>query len=113
MRTFYHGTSTALNLGHVLLPANETNVLREAFRKKLRNVVFITTSKVSAERYAKKAAQRFGGEPVVYTVSLILPVLFKMELNGQQKRLIFFNESENPNDKSRTQRSFVGLIRRN
>lgn len=63
-----HGTSTALNLGHVLLPANATNVLREDFRKKLRNVVFITTSKVSAERYAKKAVQRFGGEPVVYTV---------------------------------------------
>ena len=55
MKTFYHGTSTALNLGHVLLPANETNVLREDFRKKLRNVVFITTSKVSAERYVKKA----------------------------------------------------------
>lgn len=68
MRTFYHGTSTALNLGHVLLPANKTNVLREDFRTKLRNVVFITTSKVSAERYAKKAAQRFGGKPIVYTV---------------------------------------------
>lgn len=68
MRTFYHGTSTALDVGQVLLPANETTVLREEFRKKLRNVVFITTSMVSAERYAKKAVQRFGGQPVVYTV---------------------------------------------
>ena len=82
MKTFYHGTSTALNLGHVLLPANETNVLREDFRKKLRNVVFITTSKVSAERYAKKAVQRFGGEPVVYTVK---PDFASLIQNGTER----------------------------
>lgn len=67
---FYHGTTTYFNLhkGDYILPAIETGILRESWRKKLIDKVFFTNSPLSAIKFAKKAAARFGGEPVVYTV---------------------------------------------
>ena len=68
---YYHGTSSSLDVGSYLLPSINTDVLREDFRSKLRDVVFVTSSVVSAEKYEKKAVERFGGDPVVMVVSPI------------------------------------------
>ena len=64
---FYHGTSSELKI-ETLLPALETGLCREEWRRTLLNKVFFTDSLMSARGYAKKAAQKFGGEPVVYEV---------------------------------------------
>ena len=64
--TYYHGTSIP-NL-KVILPPIETKVLREDFRKKFMDCVFVTPSRLSAANYAKKCAAKFGGQPVVYEV---------------------------------------------
>ena len=64
--TFYHGTSIP-NL-KVILPPIETRVLREDFRKKFMDCVFVTPSRLSAANYAKKCAAKFGGQPVIYEV---------------------------------------------
>lgn len=69
--TFYHGTSIA-GLS-VILPPSETEVLREDFRTKFRDCVFVTPLKKSAEAYARKCAAKFGGTPVVYEVRPINP----------------------------------------
>ena len=69
--TFYHGTSIP-NL-KVILPPIKTRVLREDFRTKFMDCVFVTPSRVSAANYAKKCALKFGGEPVVYEVRPIHP----------------------------------------
>ena len=65
--TFYHGTTTLFNISS-LKPPIETNILREDFRKNNQDVVYITSSYGSALRYAQKAADKFGGEPIVYRV---------------------------------------------
>ena len=65
---FYHGTTDKCAISGFILPSVETNVLREEFRDKLRDVVFVTDSVKSAELYAKKACAKFGGSPVVYEV---------------------------------------------
>lgn len=52
--TFYHGTSDALDIS-CILPAAETGFLREDWRKKLTDKVFLTDSLYSAQKYAKKA----------------------------------------------------------
>ena len=64
--TYYHGTSIP-NL-NVILPPVETNILREDFRKKFMDCVFVTPIRKSAEAYARKCALKFGGQPVVYEV---------------------------------------------
>lgn len=64
--TFYHGTSSAVGVNNVILPPDTTGVLRESFRTSMRGVVFLTTSKLSAIKYAQKACELFGGKPVVY-----------------------------------------------
>ena len=64
--TFYHGTSVS-GLKEIL-PPTETNILREDFRHKYLDCVFVTPLKKSAETYARKCAQKFGGQPVVYEV---------------------------------------------
>jgi hypothetical protein len=69
--TYYHGTSMA-GL-KVILPPIETRVLREDFRKKFMDCVFITSVRKSAEAYARKCATKFGGQPVVYEVRPINP----------------------------------------
>lgn len=65
--TFYHGTSDVLNLEEIL-PSSDTENLRETNRQKFRNKVFVTTSLLSAKKYALKSALMFGGNPVVYEV---------------------------------------------
>lgn len=67
--TYYHGTSTACQVGDILLPPSDTQRLREHFRKKHLDSVFLTISLRSAEMYAKKACAYFGGTPVVYKAS--------------------------------------------
>ena len=64
--TYYHGTSVS-GLTEIL-PPSETNNLREDFRQRYRDCVFITPLRKSAEMYAKKCALKFGGQPVVYEV---------------------------------------------
>lgn len=64
---YYHGTSSIFNI-QIIKPSIETDILREDFRKNNRNKVYITTSIGSAEQYAQKAADKFGGSPVVYEV---------------------------------------------
>lgn len=64
--TFYHGTSVS-GLREIL-PPTETNILREDFRHKYLDCVFVTPLKKSAEAYARKCAAKLGGQPVVYEV---------------------------------------------
>ena len=66
--TFYHGTSSNLNIDKVILPPTETQIQRESWRHKLTDKVFITNSVKSAIMYAKKACDKYGGNPVVYEV---------------------------------------------
>ena len=70
--TYYHGTSIA-GLQEILPPA-ETGYIREDFRKKFRDCVFITPLRKSAEAYARKCAAKFGGQPVVYEVKPVNPI---------------------------------------
>lgn len=71
---FYHGTSSALNIGHRLLPPDETNRLSELGRKKNLDRVFFTADLGSARIYAGKAVRRWGGEAVIYRVYPVGPV---------------------------------------
>ncbi|MCD7996496.1 MAG: hypothetical protein LUH21_04600 [Clostridiales bacterium] len=66
---FYHGTSSALDIGNKILPPCDTGVLRENFRKEQMNRVFCTRSLLAAYKYARKAAMKYGGSPVIYLVS--------------------------------------------
>ena len=66
--TFYHGTTDAFNIKNVLLPPTYTNNLREEWRKKYQNMVFFTTSLLSASKFARKACDKYGGNPVIYEV---------------------------------------------
>lgn len=65
---FYHGTTDAFKIKKVLLPPIHTNNLREDWRKKYHNMVFFTTSLLSASKFARKACEKYGGNPVVYEV---------------------------------------------
>lgn len=67
-RRYYHGTTDLLPIGNTLLPPSKTGYLREDFRRKLHDVVFLTDSLMSAEGYAKKAVMTYGGNPCVYEV---------------------------------------------
>lgn len=80
-KVFYHGTSTNVNVKDKLLPPITTDNLRETFRKKLQDKVFVTDSKVSAEKYAKKAIAHFGGEAIIYTVK---PDYYSLIKNGTE-----------------------------
>ena len=66
--TFYHGTTDIFNINKVLLPPIYTNNIREDWRKKYRNYVFFTTSSLSASKFARKACEKYGGNPVIYEV---------------------------------------------
>lgn len=70
--TYYHGTSIT-GLTEIKAPT-ETNIVREDFRKKFLDCVFITPSKKSAEAYARKCVRKFGGIPTVYEVKPVNPV---------------------------------------
>ena len=65
---YYHGTTDAFNIKRVLLPPTYTKNLREDWRKKYRNMVFFTTSLLSASKFARKACDKYGGNPVIYEV---------------------------------------------
>lgn len=91
---FYHGTTSFFefetkdlssnpNAKSVLLPPNQTNVLRENFRKKDLDVVFITTSFHSAKQYAKKACKTFGGTPIVLRVEPFIDSNHNHEYNQE------------------------------
>lgn len=69
--SWYHGTSDALNISGLLAPPVETGILREWFRHSFNDVVFITNSLISAEKYARKSCVTFGGNPIILTVSPI------------------------------------------
>jgi hypothetical protein len=69
--TYYHGTSVS-GLTEILPPI-ETSILREDFRKKFMDCVFITPLRKSAEAYARKCAAKFGGDPIVYEVEPVNP----------------------------------------
>ena len=66
--TFYHGTSSVLQIDNILLPPYITYVKREEWRNKFDDKVFITNSVKSAIMYAKKACRKYGGKPVIYQV---------------------------------------------
>lgn len=65
---FYHGSSTAAGIDHILIPPSDTNVLSEVGRKKNLDKVFFTEDLGLAKIYAGRAKNVFGGEPVVYRV---------------------------------------------
>ena len=70
--TYYHGTAVC-GLKEIL-PPSVTNVLREDFRTKFLDVVFVTPLRKSAEMYARKCADKIGGSPVVYEVIPVNPL---------------------------------------
>ena len=69
---YYHGTSV-VGLSEILPPI-DTNNLREDFRTNFQDCVFVTPLKKSAETYARKCADKFGGIPVVYEVEPVNPI---------------------------------------
>ena len=71
MKTFYHGTTDLIPIRKMLLPPVITEVKREEWRKKYVDKVFFTASVPSATMYAKKACEKYGGNPVVYMVKPI------------------------------------------
>lgn len=66
--TFYHGTTDVFNIKKTLLPPTYTGNLREDWRKKYQNMVFFTASLLSASKFARKACEKYGGNPVIYEV---------------------------------------------
>ena len=68
---FYHGTTSKFEINGMILPASVTGIKRESWRTKHIDEVFFTISKCSAYMYAKKACEKYGGEPVVYAVKPI------------------------------------------
>jgi len=68
LRTFYHGTSTNLEINKFILPSTQTGILREDWRQKNLDKVYFTDSVLSAKRYAKKACKKYGGDPIVYII---------------------------------------------
>lgn len=65
----FHGTTDAIQIENQLLPSSETGYLRESFRHKNLDVVFLTISKKSAEYYAKKAVKQYGGNAIIYSAT--------------------------------------------
>ncbi len=62
----YHGTSSIFGELKEILSPSTTNNLREEFRDKLSDYVFLTNSLMSAFKYAKKCCDKYGGNPVIY-----------------------------------------------
>lgn len=77
---YYHGTSSKLKINRLILPNIYTKIIRED-RSKNNDVVYITTSKVSAEYYANKAVEKFGGYPIIYRVN---PKPYATNLNNNE-----------------------------
>lgn len=68
---YYHGTSTIFNIHRVILPPAITGNLREDWRKANLNQVYVTDSLLSAQKFAYKCADKYGGSPIVYKVKPI------------------------------------------
>jgi len=64
---YYHGTSTALNIQHKILPPEKTKVQTERRIQRL-NKVFFTNNIEAAWHYAKKASKKWGNNPCVFTI---------------------------------------------
>ena len=79
---FYHGTTTAANIGHKLLPPKATNVISEKGRKKNLDRVFFTKDIGLARIYAGRAARSYGGDPVVYRVISPVDVVCMNDAKG-------------------------------
>lgn len=78
---FYHGTSSTLIFADGCIRSSlDTGILREHFRIKNLDIVFLTISKVSAEFYSKLAVEKYGGKPVVYEA---IPNDYDMICNGE------------------------------
>lgn len=67
---FYHGTTDALSICDMVLPPTVTSVQRE-YRVDDTDKVFFTNSAKSARYYAKKAAMKFGGNPILLVIEPI------------------------------------------
>ena len=83
---YYHGSSTAANIKHMLLPPVQSGVISETTRKKNLDRVFFTKDKKLASIYAGRACRAYGGKPVVYRV--ISPV-DTQELSAVQGATVF------------------------
>lgn len=70
-QVFFHGTSSALPIGKWILPPVYTYNKREHWRVKYTDKVFFTNSILSAQKFAKKACDKYGGKPVIYKVKPI------------------------------------------
>lgn len=69
---YFHGSTSAANIGIMLLPPDNTGVISEVGRKKNLDRVFFTSDIGLARIYAGRAARSYGGTPKVYRV--IAPV---------------------------------------
>jgi hypothetical protein len=65
---YYHGTSSACGITYKLMPPVESKFLQEEGRKKNLDKVFFTADLKSAQIYAGRACNRFGGNPVIFRV---------------------------------------------
>lgn len=75
VKVFYHGSSTACGIEHMLLPPELSDTLSEKGRNKNLDRVFFTEDIGLAKIYAGRAAKSLGGEPILYrVVSPIDPV---------------------------------------
>ena len=69
---FYHGTTDLFNIwDNILKPPIDTGILREEWREKNLNKVYFTDSLLSAEKFAYKASEKYGGNSIVYKIKPI------------------------------------------
>ena len=69
---FYHGTTDIFDIkDNILKSPIDTGILREEWREKNLNKVYFTDSLLSAEQFAYKASQKYGGNSIVYKIKPI------------------------------------------
>lgn len=86
--TLYHGTSNE-NIVNEILPPNETSVIQEVGRKKNLDKVFFTKTQKSAQIYAGRAFNRYGGIKKVYSV---IPVGNVETLNANKGTEVYMSD---------------------
>lgn len=73
---FYHGTTDLFEIeDNILKPPIDTGNLREEWREKNLNKVYFTDSLLSAEKFAYKASEKYGGNSIVYKIKPIGDVI--------------------------------------
>lgn len=87
---YYHGTTDILDIKDKLLPPKETEKVQEKGRKKNLDKVFFTKDLGSARIYAGRAANRFGGNPIIFVVE---PEGEIEELNTSTGTTVFMSPS--------------------